>query len=231
MSDVIVVLGGNFPQVNDNRTRSLAQSELASLTGGEDRPEARTRAGRAWDSAVRAFNDISWRFNRVTQDITLVADTKTYSLSTDFRSPMRCHLVDSSSNTIRALGWIPYEQWVLAYPNQSTGGPEPSRYTAFNAHNQGTVTFDPFPTGTLTYPTVRIYYHRRIALAPGQEDKLNVPAEVDQAIFDLAEAIYTKRYLGMGKAAAMFALAQQSRFGVQSQHQDWPDYGAWGANG
>jgi hypothetical protein len=230
VSDVLVVSPANFPQTGDNRARSDALAELASYVGGESRPEVIVRAGRALDAAVRGFNDVAWRFNRVTEDITLVADTKTYSLSTNWRNPIRAQVVDSNSLEQITLGWVPYELWIENFWNQESGGPQPQYYTALNIHNAGTVRYEPFPTGTLTHPTVRHTYHKRIAIASGSGDKLNVPVEVDEAIFMLAKAKLIEQSLPPRTSQAAYILARERRFAVEREWRDWPEItsAGWG---
>ncbi len=231
MSQVVVVQGGNFPQTGANQTRASATELLASFIGGEDRPESKTRAGKHLDRSVKEFNSIAWRFNRQTQDITLVADTKTYTLNTNFRSPLTAMLINSSSVTVRHIHWITYEDWILLKSDQTAGGSQPNLYTARNIHNTGLVEFDPFPTGTLSFPKVRLHYFSRIALATGQLDKLNVPGEVDEAIFQLAVAKLIHAEKGIKSAEGDYALAKRMRLDVQNSHRDWGEMTGWGAEG
>ena len=67
------VPGSGYPQTSSNRTRSAASSEIASYTGGEDDAAATARAGKCWDAAVREFNSVPWKFNLLTQDISLTS--------------------------------------------------------------------------------------------------------------------------------------------------------------
>lgn len=233
MSDVVVVTVSGFPQTSANRTRANATTELAEYAGGSDRPEVQARAGRCWDAAVREFNTVAWRFNRVTQDITLVPGTKTYTLATDFRTPLRGQLLDSGGLSVYVLGWIPYELWQQYYFAQTNGTSLPTLYTAFNVHNQGLVRFEPFPTGTLTYPTAQLSYIRRVALATGNDDRLNIPMEVDEAVFQLAAAMLNERTKGADSDSSqrLRANAKVLRLECEREHRDWIEETGWGANG
>lgn len=234
MSDVVVVELGGFPQTGSNRQRHLALAELAEYVGGVGRPEVLARAGRAWDAAVREFNTVSWRFNRVSQSITLVPGTKTYTLSTDFRGPYRACMLDSNGVEKWQLEWMTYECWLDIYSSGTSGGSSlPDYYTAFNSHNAGLVRFEPWPTGTLTYPTAQLNYFRRIALATGSDDVLNVPMEVDEAVFQLAAAMLLERTKGSDSddARNMRGQAKALRMECQLEHRDWPELTGWGANG
>ena len=232
MSEVVIIPASSFSQTSSNRTRQTATIELSEYTGGSDRPEVLARAGRAWDAAVREFNTVGWRFCRSTNNITLSSASKEYTLATDFRSQVRCQLLDANSNSVNCpLEWIPYEEWLVKFGDQTVGGVVPYRYTALNIHNLGTVRFDPYIVGTPTYPTAQITYLHRIALAPGFTDSLNVPMEVDEAIFMLAASKLVGRAKGQDEARGLRAEADMLRSACEREHRDWPDLGGWGANG
>lgn len=229
MPDTYYQSSSNFPQTSQNRTRSQAATELLDYVGGANRPEAETLGGRVWDAAVREFNTCGWRFNRRSQDITLVANTKTYSLNEQFRSPYRAAILDSSSVEQWQLMWVPHEIWFSTFSGSQSGSGLADYYTIFNAHNQGTVRLEPYPSGTLTYPTLRVQYLCNIQLATGNNDRLNVPMEVDEAIFQLAAA--TLRDRTRGDAGDLFARAKLLRLDCEREHRDWPEPTGWGANG
>lgn len=231
MPDVYFQSPVNFPQTSANRTRREAREELVEFGGGQNKPETLIRAGRSWDAAVREFNSVGWRFNRTTADITLVADTKTYALPSDFRSPVRAQVVDSNSVEVYTLAWIPFERWQMFFENQQSGGQYIDCYTALNVHGAGEVRYEPFPVGTLAYDTVRHTYLTRIALASGEEDVLNVPVEVDEAIFQLALGYFLAKMRGFGEAEQIFTLAKMLRNDCEREHRHWAEEAAWGANG
>lgn len=231
MAELGVYQGSGFPQQSENRTRSQAAVEMADYSGGSDRPEMVIRAGRAWDAAVREFNSVAWRFNRVVADITLVADTKVYTLPTDFRSPERAQIIDANGAEVCALEWVPYERWLVMFSNQVTGSNQPQYYTALNVHNAGQVRYEPFPSGTLGYPKVRHTYLRRIALAPGDDDRLNVPVEVDEAIFLLGVAKLVDQVGGDPEVTARYVRARILRDACEREHRNFGELTGWGANG
>lgn len=231
MPDVYFQVPSGFPQTSSNRTRKQAREELAEFTGGVNKPDVVVRAGRSWDAAVREFNSVGWRFNRVQANITLVAATKSYSLPTDFRSPVRAQCLDSNSNEARTLEWIPYQIWAEYYDSQQTGSSVPDYYTVLNVHNAGQVRYEPYPLGTLTYSTVKHTYLRRIALASANEDRLNVPVEVDEAIFQLALAFFIAKQRGFDDASQAFTLAKVMRLDCEREHRHWQEETGWGANG
>lgn len=233
MPDVYFQSPSGFPQTDANRTREQAQTELALYLGGGDNAENKTFAGQAWDSAVREFNSIGWRFNVTNQSITLVADTKEYSLNTNFRTPVRGMLQDSNGNNQYTLRWLPYEVWLESFYPQSSGFGIPNYYTAQNIHNLGLVRFEPWPAGSLMYPTANITYLKRITFASGREDRLNVPVEVDEAIFQRAAAILLGRIKGPGSDDTIAQNREASILRAQCEF-DWRFFGentGWGAQG
>ena len=231
MPDVYYQSPSSFPQTSSNRTRLQASVELLEYTGGANRPEAQASAARAWDAAAREFNTVGWRFNRRQQNITVTTSTSEFSLSSDFRSPIQAVLIDSNSKEQWQLEWVPYEVWMQAFASgSSTNSSRPDYYTAFNSHNVGTVKVEPgYGSATPAWPTLRINYLCRIALATGESDRLNVPAEVDEAIFQLAAATLQDRI--RGNADNSFARAKMLRLECEREHREWPEPTGWGANG
>ena len=106
----------NFPKKGTNRTRSEAVSEIADYTGGANRPDVQRRAGKAWDTAVRKFNNKQWKFNRMSQDITLATTTasETYSLNSDFHLPLRGVVIDSDGKIRQDVRYVAYTE-LLAF--------------------------------------------------------------------------------------------------------------------
>jgi len=220
----------SFPQTSENRTRTQASVELLEYTGGANRPEAQVAAARAWDSAVREFNTVGWRFNRRTQNITLVASTPTYALSSTFRSPIRAVYLDTNSKEQWQLEWMSWEVWVSVYGSGATANASlADYYTAFNIHNQGTIRLEPSPGTSVTWPTLQVQYLARIALATDNDDRLNVPVEVDEAVFQLAAATLQDRV--RGGADSIFGRAKMLRLECEREHREWPEPTGWGANG
>lgn len=229
-----------YPNTFQNRTRDNAIAELLETVGGSGQTDAQTRAGRAWDAAVRDFNSVIWRFNIKTQDITLDGTTVSggvqgiaeYQLTDKFLAPVRCQLLDSNGLSRALVQWFPYAEWLVWRRNQLTGGPLPLRYTARNVHETGKVTFDPRPVGPLTYPTARLFYASYIDLQPTGNLTLDVPPDVDEAIFMLAEAKLLAKNKRFGdEAITAFKLAADMRLRVERQHRIYGEISQWGANG
>ncbi len=213
-----------FPQVADNRTLGEAKLELAQYSGGGARDDILSRAGTSYLRAVREFNDIKWKFNRMVDDITLVADEPDYDLENDFKSPMRAIMVDSDSKTRDTVMWVPHEEWIYHLPDQSTTGSMPIYYTVRNAHQTGIVTVDPIPATELTWPIMRIHYHRRIVLPVADIEKVNAPVEVEEAIFSRAVALFLAMVRNHREAGEANVEAAIRRSRVEIEHRDWEDF-------
>jgi hypothetical protein len=203
-------------------------SEIASFTGGQDRPDVLAQARQAIFEAIRSFNAWAWTFNRVTEDITLSSPNSgtdaDYSLSENWRSPLRAQLVDSDGKTREHVEWIQWAIWVTELPDQSTTGSTPLYYTARNIHETGVVTVDPPPaTADLTYPTMRLFYHRRI-LCPSDNTAINVPTEVEQAIFDEAVWRFLRKKKTFKEARDAKQAALVSKSEIQFEYRDFEDY-------
>jgi len=213
----------NFPQTSKNRPVSSLIEELATFTGGQSREDIPVRAREALFEEIRSYNSWKWTFNRVKEDLTLVASTADYELSQDFRGPLRAQMVDSSSKTREDVSWIPWGDWVSRFPDQSTTGSIPLFYTARNIHENGTVTIDPVPASSLTYPTLRLFYHRRI-LCPADNEVINVPTEVEQAIFDGAIWRFLRKIGTFRDATEAKAVAALAKFEITQEYRDYEDY-------
>ena len=213
----------NFPQTSKNRPVSSIIEELASFTGGQSREDIPVRAREALFEEIRSYNSWKWTFNRVKEDLTLVASTADYTLSQDFRSPLRGQMVDSSSKTRCEVSWIDWSDWASEVPDQSSTGSMPLLYTARNIHENGLVTVDPVPASTLTYPTLRLFYHRRI-LCPADNEVINVPTEVEQAIFDGAIWRFLRKIGTFRDAREALASALLSKAQITQEYRDYEDY-------
>jgi hypothetical protein len=227
MAITTVVTSLNYPQSGSNRTRSAALAEIASFYGGESRPQIVARAGAAWESAIREYNTWLWRFNRVTANITLAspspAGSDTYDLATDFAEPNRAKLVDSNSKERDSLSWVPFEEWLIYFPDRSATSSRPCFYTAQNVHETGKVTVYPPPATSLQWPTLRLYYFRRIVVPTGDGERLNTPQEIDEGIFQLAQAKMTHKQKSFADAAQEYARAGDFRLGLEHRFRSFPD--------
>ncbi len=220
---VILVDLEGYPQTSSNRTRAQATSRIAGYAGGAGDPEVEAQAGEALDDAVDAFNEWLWMFNIVEQDITLTNDTSDYLLTSNFYKPKIAIALDSNNKTrYPRLRWIEWENFRMRRGDQSTGSNYPLIYTARNVHATGMMTFDPRPLSPFQYPKVHVEYFKRIekTVAPGEY--LNVPREVDLAIFRLAVANFLEAKDKPSELA--FTRAEKAKWAVALQHRGFADY-------
>ena len=221
----------SYPQTGENRTRNRLVSQLCQYIGGASNSDDKIRAAYSIDEAVRHFNKICWRFNRLTESITLSASTSAYTLTaTNVKAPMRAIVVDSNSKDIQRVGYVPW-QTIMDYDPSTIGtSTVPTLYTLKNLHETGQVTFHPPLGATLTYPTVRLEYFRRIAIEAGNDDVLEVPVEVEQAIFEWA--LWRLMLKTDVKSSGPFkAAADEEFYQVSSEWRDWPDIPVIGVRG
>lgn len=212
-----------------NRTRAQAVQEMCYYVGGDDQADAKVRAGTAWDRAVRDFNGVAWRFNRQTQDYTLPSSFDTAGeadLPDDFRSASRLLILDSDGFSADFITFIPWREWTIRYPSQMSSGGGPNSYTFRNEHSEHKILLDPIPDQTATYinPTLRLNYHTRIELAAADDATLDVPVEVDEAIFTLGLAKFIKMMKGSRESAEYERDASYQRAEVEREWRDYEDF-------
>lgn len=218
----------NFPQTGSNWTRDELISEIASYTGGENVPDAQTRAGRSLDRAVRQYDDECWKFLVKTLDITLVANTREYEVSdSNWKAPKRAVALDSDDKERSPrLHWVPYAAWRRKFTTQNYVSSFPHSYTMANSHLTGQIIMEPTPSSTLTFPKVRVDYFEHIQTTSA--GVLNVPKFVEEAILALAIAINKHKVTGSAsQAVTEYTLAQDLRHRVELEHLDNPDWGGW----
>lgn len=151
--------------------------------------------------------------------------TSGYALIQDFRNPVRGVLLDANG----LEKWqVPFQPWErcpsIFFLNDSSSQP-PVYYTIRNTHVTGQLLFWPRVQLPTNYPVFRLTYSRFIALALGDSDRLNVPVQVDEAIFKIATANILSRVRTFEDARFAFVLAQDYRSWVEQELRDYPDFG------
>jgi hypothetical protein len=147
-----------------------------------------------------------------------------YDLSSPFHNPVRAMAIDGSGQTRYGLTWIPWRRWTAYRPWQITTGSVPLWYTIRNWHQTGKVTFDPRPGSKTTYPMIRIIYSTPIVL-PGDSGILNVPQEVDDAIFQRASVIARRNTAGPGAVGPDELREEMERkLELEAKWRDFPDF-------
>jgi hypothetical protein len=217
-----------FPQIGGTRTRGEIVTDLLDYVGGAERPEAQARAVRALAETVRTFNSFAWRFNRLSEDITFVADMSEYTfVDTNLRDVWKVMLLDSDGELAGDLGFMPYEDF-LRYDGSTVSTAQfPDEYTLFNTHNEGKIRFIPrmdATTVSTSYPAARVFYHQRIVMPGTDADYLNVPQEVESAIVRQAAAILIARSRTFEEATRARADANEVMQAAKREWRDFPDF-------
>jgi hypothetical protein len=144
-------------------------------------------------------------------------------LEAEFRNPKFANLLDDKGHESYPVDYLPWEEFQRCYgEDRILTASTIDAYTVRNAHQTGIVTWYPRILRPATYPKLRIVFHRRIALASADTDRLNVPVEVDQAIFDLAVAHHIAKSKGFIEASASKKRAAELRLLVERDWRDWP---------
>lgn len=224
MSKVAVVgTSATYPLKGANFTRLEAAQALADHTGGLTNEAQLAKARRAWDRAVDDYNDVSWKFNIITQDFTLVNDDRDYALDTTntFRTAKSCHLVDASSEIITTLRFSQFSQYLFERRDKSGEGGEPKTYYFQNAHKDGLIYFYPKPVTTITHPTARLFYHHWIEKVTSDTARLDVPRDVDLAIWEKALHNFMTVEKGVNDRVVQERHALNKRLMVERAHRDY----------
>lgn len=144
-------------------------------------------------------------------------------LEAEFRNPRAANLLDANGHECYAVDYLPWEVFQrLLGDDRSTPSNVLEYYTVRNAHETGLVIWYPRILRPAAYAELRIVYHRRIALATGDTDRLNVPVEVDEAIFQLAVAHHIAKSKGFIEASASKKRAGEIRLLVERDWRDFP---------
>lgn len=147
-----------------------------------------------------------------------------FDLAFPFRNFLKAHWVDEQGHERTSLVFIPWRQWAI-YLSRFTTVARPQFITLRNVHSTGKAILHPRPTGkAMTWPTIRLTYCTYIAV-PGIEpgSVLDVPAEVDQAIFMRAAEIFVGRLKGPSASTPMSRETEDMRLRVEQDHRDFED--------
>lgn len=219
-----------FPQTGGNRTVAAMATQIARYVGGESSADTVGFAHECIHEAIQKYNRVAWKFNRMQQDVTLVASTETYTLNSDFRSPLRAYLLDSNSARVgHNLVFVPYSSWTEWTANTNFETAIPSAYTVRVVHIDGLVTIWPPPGSSLSYPTMRMEYNKWIAVPADGSGPIDAPRDVVQAILDDARArLYEGRKSGPEVDRAI-RRAEDSYLRASQQYRDFGEIPIYGA--
>jgi len=148
-----------------------------------------------------------------------------FDLPFPFRNFTRAHWVDEQGHERTSLVFVPWRQFSI-FLSRFTTVSRPIFITMRNLHSQGKMILHPRPQGkNMIWPIIRLTYSSYIQVAGSVDDSvLDVPQEVDSAIFKRAADIFVERLKG---AAAVTALTKQEtldkRYEMEQLYRDFED--------
>ncbi len=229
-SDSVSLLG--FPQTGTGRSASEFNKDIAEYVGLRDDPQGQILAGRCIRRAIGSFNNRPWTFNRLTTDIDLSTpvsvsgEDNEYDTDGAIRNTLAAWVVDSDGNTREYVEWVEFSRWLIEVPQQKTLGTIPRKYTWQNLHQTGRIIVHPsLNTATLTHPTMRLHFHRRIVYT--NNGFINVPEEVEEAIEALAVSIIVQKRRPRDNQFSPTIeqrLAVAARLAVENEYGDFADF-------
>ena len=148
-----------------------------------------------------------------------------FDLTSNFRSSIAANVIDANGIIRYPLRYIPWSLWTKRVYGSTSTVNLPYYYTVRNVHETGQVIFDPRPSSTTQYPIIRIDYFRRILTQASLGSRLNVPQEVDEAIFQLALAKIQLMVKGAQFAKDFISLGLGIREQVEWQWRDYTEDG------
>lgn len=225
---IVASAATNFPQTATGRKRSQLLTDIATAAGGENDSDRLARALVALNRALRVYNEVLWKSNRVSTDITFVASDFDYSLPADFAAPSRAVLLDTNGKLggLEPLCYVDYPIFLDFVGDETTKTDPPCYYSINNEHETGLVVFWPTPSTavtTSTYPKVRLHYYRRIVLPTDDETKVNIPQELEGGVEDLAVAYYIGYVEGAGRDTQPIATALRHKMELEQRFRKWAD--------
>lgn len=105
-----------------------------------------------------------WPWLLVTENVTLVAGTASYVLTTTTAKKIRhVHLLDSSNNEKSLLNYLDPKSFMDMYPDRSQSG-SPCHYTVFNLNADGTIDLSVPPDAGFiaSYPKLKVRILKRM---------------------------------------------------------------------
>lgn len=179
--------------------KNYAQSKrfVVNYVQGADDAELLDLAGDEFNNGIDRLNARVWNWNIKRQDITLVASTAEYDISSDHKKPRKLQLLDSSSYVVKAIGYCDTKTFWERHSNSATAG-APDKYTIETPLQRGKLVLDPIPGASFvsSYPTARLQYYARVEHLTQDADVLKAPPEVWQFV-----AWYARWALALDRAA------------------------------
>jgi len=191
-------------------TLTVMQGEILNYVMAPSDTEATAMATSAIRAAIRRVNSKRWWWSRSVVDKSLIAGTRTYELSGNFKSERSAVLLDSASVIKGELQYLQprdFDDGTFAASAQGT----PQAYTLYNAQTDGLVTLDVAPSAGVVAatPTLRVRYYKRLAFLASGSDTLDAPSEVEEFV-----SWYAKAYVASNWDPAKYAMAKGEAEGM-----------------
>ncbi len=196
-------------------TPTPASEQLQALLKGivgyvlmPDDEETRDTANQGIRRAIDRLNTRNWNWALTHSTVTFAAGTQEYPLDEGFKAPRNFSLRDSSGVDRSRLAYLPWGAFLKECQWDFQG--TPVYYSCANVNFFGIVRLDLSPTAQFvgTYPTGRLWYHRRVQYPSATGTALDVPAEVVGFIQAWAEGYTADRY-AVNKALPAYGRAEK----------------------
>lgn len=179
-----------FPDTTGNRTYLELVDGIRDHCGKANNTTVKTQVQMIVKNAIRELNRAPWHFNRMTQNITLVTDTATYTLSdVTIRKAMVAQYLDANSRQTDTVEYVEFSKFAERVQNQVADG-KPRLYTFRNLFRDGIVQVHPRPKSTENGKVIKLHFYKRIAVPGADGTAWDVPEWFEGCLFwtALAEA-------------------------------------------
>jgi len=182
-------------------------------------------AGQGIRRAIDGINTRNWNWALTYSTITFVDGTQEYGLDQAFKAPRNFALRDSTATDVSRLSYLPWGSFLKECQWGQTG--TPTYYSANNVNYFGVIRLDVAPSDSFvaTYPTGRLWFHRRVQYPSATGTSLDVPSEAVAYIQAAAEGYAADRYAA-AKARDAYTRAEMMMMALirddcHGQQSDW----------
>jgi len=158
------------------------KSHVAAYVQGQNLASVLADAGAAINAAADKINTRNWNWLNKASAITLAADTKSYTIPANFKSPRSLIRRDTNAKQVGLYIYqIPKEFVNTAWDDTNSG--QPTHYTIRNAPDDRLLNFNVPPSSAFatSWPTALLIYYSRMGHFASDGDTLGtleVPSEI-----------------------------------------------------
>lgn len=211
-----------FPDTTGNRTLLQMTDDIRDHLGKANNATVKTQVQNVIKNALRELNRHTWNFNRTTQNVTLLTDTATYTLSdVTIRKTLLAQYLDADNRPERTVEYVEFSRFAERIQNLVLDG-APRLYTFRNLYSDGIVEMFPRPTATENNKVVRLHFFKRIAIPGADGTAWGVPEWFEGVIYWTALAEATLMLVD-DQARATLAMAKAKDEFRQAKWQDGLD--------